>query len=129
MSPIQRNVTGRRARSKHAPEGAPTAEEEDNKSGEGDAFEKAGDDKVEGRRNNKVEDRRPQRPPVAGSVHISGPALCARYGIVGMTLHRWERSKKLGFPKPRWINHRKYWVLSEIEAWERARAPRTGTAD
>jgi hypothetical protein len=66
-----------------------------------------------------VVDHRPHRPPVAGTTHISGPALCARYGVVGMTLHRWERSEKLGFPKPRWINNRKYWVLAEIEGWER----------
>jgi hypothetical protein len=75
----------------------------------------------------EVADRRPQRPPVPGTVHISGAALRARYGIVGMTLLRWERSEKLGFPKLRWINNRKYWVLSEVEAWERSRAPLTGT--
>jgi hypothetical protein len=145
---IQRNVTGRLYGCNHAPEREPTIQRK--------AQEEAGDnDKVENYRlqrlpdagavrvpnlapaaeQNKesdsgggdVADRRPQRTPVAGTVHISGPALCARYGIVGMTLHRWERNQKLGFPKPRWINNRKYWALAEIEAWERSRVPHTGT--
>jgi hypothetical protein len=117
MSSIQRNVTGRRSGGKRAPEAAPATEEADE--------EDEGEDGPRKRRANKskkVASRRPPRPPVAGAVHISGPALSRRFGIVDMTRRRWELNPDLDFPKPFWINNRKYWVLAEIEARERARA-------
>lgn len=55
--------------------------------------------------------------------YITRKALRARYGgISEMTLWRWERDDKLGFPKPTDINGRKYYALVEIEVWERQRA-------
>jgi predicted DNA-binding transcriptional regulator AlpA len=47
--------------------------------------------------------------------------VCARYGISDMTLWRWQRHKRLGFPNPTRINTRKYWLLSDLTAWERRR--------
>jgi hypothetical protein len=151
MSTIQRNVTGRRAGGKSPRASAPEADEGAKKDpnnnkpstraelvASGIAVQADGKKQTDGKKQEDGEvgasgnggdapDRRPHRPPVAGTTHISGPALCRRYGVVGMTLRRWETSDKLGFPKPRWVNNRKYWVLSEIEAWERSRASRTGT--
>jgi len=50
-----------------------------------------------------------------------------RYGVCEMTLWRWERDESLGFPKPISINGRKFYDVTELEAWERkrvtARAP------
>ena len=43
-----------------------------------------------------------------------------RYGITSRTLCRWLQRIELGFPKPLVVNARRYWRLSEIEAWERA---------
>ena len=47
----------------------------------------------------------------------------SRYGnISDMSLWRWIRDPKLGFPAPIVINRRRYWKESELAAWERARA-------
>ncbi|WP_210161013.1 helix-turn-helix transcriptional regulator [Microvirga lotononidis] len=49
--------------------------------------------------------------------------LRARFGNISeMTLWRWERDKKLSFPRAIAINGRKYYDLAEIEEWERTRA-------
>ena len=47
-------------------------------------------------------------------------------GISAMTLWRWEHDNKLGFPRPTSINGRKYYDVSEIEAWERSRTATSG---
>ena len=55
--------------------------------------------------------------------------LRTRYGNISeMTLWRWERNEKLGFPRAVDINGRKYYDLAEIEAWERKRAAVTAPA-
>jgi predicted DNA-binding transcriptional regulator AlpA len=55
--------------------------------------------------------------------YITRKKLLARFGgISAMTLWRWERDEKLGFPRPTEINGRKYYDLAEVEAWERERA-------
>ena len=60
--------------------------------------------------------------------YITRKALRARYGgISEMTLWRWEHDEKLGLPKALEINGRKYYALSEVEAWERQRAPTAAT--
>jgi predicted DNA-binding transcriptional regulator AlpA len=48
--------------------------------------------------------------------------LTERYDVVSRTIDRWLAYSDLGFPKPLVINGRRYWDLSEIEQWERARA-------
>lgn len=48
------------------------------------------------------------------------------YDISQMTLYRWTRDHRLNFPKPIWVNRRKYYDLAEIEAWERKRSASTG---
>lgn len=45
-----------------------------------------------------------------------------RYGVTDRTLDRWLAREDLQFPKPTIVNGRRYWRLSELEAWERARA-------
>jgi hypothetical protein len=70
----------------------------------------------------QVEDRRPQRPPASGTVHIGAIPLCQRFGIVPMTLGRWLDNPALAFPRPYFVNNRRYWSLAEIERWERERA-------
>lgn len=41
----------------------------------------------------------------------------ARYSVCGRTLSRWD---KIGFPLPIVINHRRFWRLADLQAWERA---------
>lgn len=55
------------------------------------------------------------------AVHVS-----ARYGISKMTLWRWIGDARMGFPKPIYINRRRYFYRHEIEAWERERAAARG---
>jgi hypothetical protein len=45
-----------------------------------------------------------------------------RYLICDRTLDRWVVNPALGFPQPVIINRRRYWRVSELSAWERARA-------
>jgi predicted DNA-binding transcriptional regulator AlpA len=45
-----------------------------------------------------------------------------RYGVSEMTIWRWDRKPELGFPKPVWINGRKYRRVNELLAWEQSAA-------
>jgi hypothetical protein len=46
-----------------------------------------------------------------------------RYNDVSeMSLWRWLHDDKLAFPHPIYINGRRFWKVSQLEAWERARA-------
>ena len=59
--------------------------------------------------------------------YITACDLRARLGKVSaMTLWRWEHQPALAFPKPVYINGRKYYDLDELEEWVRNRpAPTT----
>ena len=59
--------------------------------------------------------------------YITARDLRARLGKVSaMTLWRWEHQPALAFPKPVYINGRKYYDLDELEEWVRNRpAPTT----
>ena len=46
----------------------------------------------------------------------------ARYGVSDMSLWRWLRDPKLGFPAPIKIHNRRYWKLSDLQAWEATRS-------
>jgi predicted DNA-binding transcriptional regulator AlpA len=46
----------------------------------------------------------------------------ARYGVSSMSVYRWLRNPKLGFPKPVYIGRYRFWRLSDLVAWERNRA-------
>lgn len=52
---------------------------------------------------------------------LTGPQVLTRYQITAMTLHRWQNSNKLNFPKPMIINRRKFFKETELIEWERAR--------
>jgi predicted DNA-binding transcriptional regulator AlpA len=54
---------------------------------------------------------------------LTVPQVRARYGgVTARTIDRWIADPKLGFPRPVMINTRRYFVLAEVEAFERARA-------
>lgn len=38
-------------------------------------------------------------------------------GVSDMTLHRWLKDPKKGFPRPGYIGKRRYWREAEIVAW------------
>lgn len=59
---------------------------------------------------------------------ITAPRLCVRFGICDRTLDRWLIDPRMSFPRPIYINKRRYWELAEIEEWERAQACRREAA-
>jgi predicted DNA-binding transcriptional regulator AlpA len=57
--------------------------------------------------------------------YLRGPDVLKRYGIHETTLWRWLRDPDLayvGFPRPLRIRGRRYWLLHELEEWERGNA-------
>ena len=54
-------------------------------------------------------------------IFLPATAVAARYGVSGMSLWRWLQNEVLGFPEPRRISRRRYWKLSELQAWEASR--------
>jgi predicted DNA-binding transcriptional regulator AlpA len=56
-------------------------------------------------------------PPPAHQQWLKGSELCRHVGITGMTLWRWLKDKKLGFPPPTKIRSRKYWNRADVDAW------------
>ncbi|MCV0384041.1 MAG: hypothetical protein K5799_11395 [Erythrobacter sp.] len=55
--------------------------------------------------------------------------------VSDMTLHRWSRDDRAGFPQPKYVNRRRYWRADEIRQWWESRsteappAPNRETAD
>jgi hypothetical protein len=47
-----------------------------------------------------------------------------RYQVVLRTLDRWDKRPELRFPKPHYINGRKYRDQDELDAWDRGNALR-----
>ncbi len=58
----------------------------------------------------------------ADDLLVPDPKVCKRYQISSMTLWRWDHDDSLAFPKPIYINGRKFRRLSELEAFERSPA-------
>ena len=64
----------------------------------------------------------PTRTPTFGTQERLLPArqVWEHYTITSRSLSRWLARGNLGFPRPMVVNGRRYWRLTEIEAWERA---------
>lgn len=58
------------------------------------------------------------------NVYLTANHVCARYGVTSMTLWRWLQKEDLDFPKPTYINKRRYFKVDELEDWECRRAAR-----
>ena len=53
---------------------------------------------------------------------LPAKAVWERYGIVPITLSRWLKDPDVEFPQPICIRgNRRFWRLSDLEAWELAR--------
>jgi hypothetical protein len=50
-----------------------------------------------------------------------------RYGVTSMTLSRWLRNERIGFPEPTYFGRFRYWRLRDLLAWERACAKRSAS--
>jgi predicted DNA-binding transcriptional regulator AlpA len=42
-----------------------------------------------------------------------------RYGVTDMTLYRWLRDERMGFPKPIYFGRFRYFRIPDLENWER----------
>jgi len=62
------------------------------------------------------------------SVYLHGRQVRDRYNVREMIIWRWLQNAELKFPMPTVINRRRYWLLEELEQWERARASKIGDA-
>ena len=52
---------------------------------------------------------------------LSAVQVARRYGVVVRTIDRWCDRPKLNFPHPETVNLRRYWWLSTLRRWDRAR--------
>jgi hypothetical protein len=57
-----------------------------------------------------------------GGSLIPSRKVLERYLICDRTLDRWTANSTLGFPRPILINKRRFWRVTDLVAWERARA-------
>jgi predicted DNA-binding transcriptional regulator AlpA len=56
--------------------------------------------------------------------YLTGPQVCARYGITDMSLWRWLNDAEINFPQPTLrIRDRRFWLEAELIAWERSMLP------
>lgn len=60
---------------------------------------------------------------------LTGSQVARRFGISPMSLWRWIRDPRLGFPAPTRIRQRNYWRAAEIVEWERQVAAKVARAD
>jgi predicted DNA-binding transcriptional regulator AlpA len=62
------------------------------------------------------------QPQTSAATYKNAKQVRVRYdGISDMTLWRWLHDEELGFPKPIWIQGRRFWKESELVSWERTR--------
>jgi predicted DNA-binding transcriptional regulator AlpA len=60
--------------------------------------------------------------PLDSDVYLDSRAVRRRYGgRSDMSLWRWARDSKLGFPQPIYIGKYRYWRLSSLLDWESTR--------
>ena len=58
------------------------------------------------------------------AAYIPGPKVRARYNVTDMTIHRWLHDDDMDFPRPYYFGRFRYWLLTELKAWERAQPRR-----
>lgn len=50
--------------------------------------------------------------------------VIARYRVSVMSIERWLRDPRMAFPQPVYFGRRRFWLLNDIENWERERVAR-----
>lgn len=55
------------------------------------------------------------------SEFVTSIDVCNRYGVTTMTLWRWLNNDNVNFPKPIYINRRRYFRISDVLEWESKR--------
>ncbi|OWY18248.1 hypothetical protein B6V73_00055 [Thioclava sp. JM3] len=55
---------------------------------------------------------------------VPAAEVCAKFGVVEMTLRRWLNDPRVDFPRPIRINRRRYWRLADLNMFIERRAQR-----
>ena len=61
-------------------------------------------------------------PPPKDDYHLPTRLVAARYGVSLRCIERWVANPALNFPKPIFVNRRKFWFQAELARWDRERA-------
>ena len=54
-----------------------------------------------------------------GEQWITGPRLARHFNVTPMSIWRWLRDPKLGFPQPTQIRRRNFWRVADIREFEK----------
>lgn len=57
-----------------------------------------------------------------GEKFLPATQVCERYSRSEMSIYRWLQDASMAFPRPLYFGRFRYWKLSELVEWERARA-------
>lgn len=64
-------------------------------------------------------------PPTPGpedETYLPMRRVAARFGVTRVTIWNWNNDARMAFPQPLYIGRRRYWKLSELLAFEQAKA-------
>ncbi len=61
-------------------------------------------------------------------IYLTARQVWERYNITDMTLHRWLRDERKGFPQPVYFGRFRQWPLSQLQRWERLQATKREAA-
>lgn len=61
-------------------------------------------------------------------VFLPSRKVLRRYDVSDMTIHRWLNNPEMNFPRPVYFGRNRFWRLTELQSWERARALMNGRA-
>jgi predicted DNA-binding transcriptional regulator AlpA len=60
-----------------------------------------------------------RRSPTRTARKLPARQVCQRYGFCDKTLDRWCANEKLNFPKPMYVNKRRYFDEDELDEFDR----------
>ena len=69
------------------------------------------------------------RPSMSADRFIPARQVWARYGVSFMTINRWVKDPRMGFPAPVYLGRFRYWRLADLETWERTRPTGSRASD
>ena len=59
---------------------------------------------------------------IPGQTYLTRPLTAVRFNVSDRTVARWMEDEHLGFPAPIRIRGRVFFLLTDLERWERSRA-------
>lgn len=57
------------------------------------------------------------------SQFVPAQKVCLRYGVTFRTISRWLVHPNVQFPKPIYLNGRRYWIEADLQEWEAVKSP------